>query len=89
MEVSSTLTCPCRPGKTYKDLKQHYKTKIHQAWVAHQELKDTRVQSKTYENELERLRRRLEHKEAIEAELLHRIRVLEKELKDAGVFLGL
>jgi hypothetical protein len=52
-----------------------------QAWVAHQELKDTRVQSKTYENELERLRRRFEHKEAI--------RVLEKELKDAGVFLGL
>lgn len=87
MEVSEHLSCPCRPGRQYKDLKQHQKTKMHLAWVSQQELKDTRIQSKTYENELERLRRRLEHKEAIEAELLYKIRILEKNLKDAGVFI--
>jgi hypothetical protein len=63
---------------------------MHLAWVARQELKDTRVQSKQYENELERIRR---HKDAIEAELIARIQQLEREVAywrsaSSGVFLG-
>lgn len=90
MEVSNTFTCPCNPVRQYKDLKQHQKTKMHHSWVARQELKDTRVQSKQYENELERLRR---HKESLETELLNRIHYLEHEVAywkaaSSNVFLG-
>lgn len=80
-DVSTLLTCPCRPNFTYKNLAQHKKTKLHQAWENSKELKDTRVQSKQFENEVERLKRRLEHKEKVEVELLNRIRQLELEIQ--------
>lgn len=81
MEVSSLLTCPCRPNFTYKNLAQHRKSKMHMAWEASKEVRDVRVQSKQFENEIERLKRRLIHKEAIEVELLNRIHQLEEDVR--------
>jgi chromosome segregation ATPase len=45
------------------------------------EVKDVRVQSKQFENEIERLKRRLVHKEEVEVELLNRIHQLEEEVQ--------
>lgn len=81
MDVSTILTCPCRPNFTYKNLAQHKKTKMHLAWETSIEVKDVRVQSKHFENEIERLKNRLEHKEQVEIELLNRIRQLESDVE--------
>ena len=81
MDVSTLLTCPCRPNFTYKNLAQHKKNKMHQAWETSIEVKDVRVQSKHFENENERLKNRLEHKEQVEIELLNRIHQLESEIE--------
>jgi len=81
MDVSVSLQCPCRPGFTYKNLAQHKKSKLHQSWESVREVKDVRVQSKQFENEIERLKRRLNHKEEVEVELLNRIHQLEGELE--------
>ena len=81
MEVSNVFTCPCRPGFTYKSLTQHKKSKMHQSWETSREVKDVRVQSKQFENEIERLKNRLEHKESIEIELLNIIRQLESDIE--------
>jgi hypothetical protein len=75
------MACPCRPGFTYKNLAIHKKSKLHQTWEANQVHKYDKARSKEFENEIERLKRRLIHKEAIEVELLNRIRQLEGELK--------
>ena len=83
MEVSSTLQCECRPGFFYKNassLKSHHKTKIHQAWESIQEVRDIRIKAKQFENEIERLKNRLIHKEKIESELLRRIAELESQI---------
>jgi uncharacterized protein with WD repeat len=64
---------------------QHQKTKLHKAWETSQEVKDVRVQSKKYENEIQRLKNRLVHKEEVEIVLLKRIEYLEKQLE--GVYL--
>jgi chromosome segregation ATPase len=53
---------------------------MHLAWEAAKEVKDVRVQSKQFENEIERLKRRLNHKEAVEIALMNRINQLEEEL---------
>jgi len=82
MEVSVQLTCPCRPGFCYKNavsLVQHKRSKIHKTWEALQENKQDKVRSKQFENEIERLKSRLTHKELIEVELLNRIFHLENE----------
>jgi hypothetical protein len=81
MEVSTLLQCPCRPGFFYKNsssLKSHQKTKIHLAYESTNEVRDIRIKAKKFENEVERLKLRLEHKEQIEIELLRRITELEK-----------
>ncbi len=80
MELSEQLTCPCRPNFTYKNLTQHKKSKMHLAWEASNEVKDVRVRSKQFENEIERLKRRLMHKEAVEVALMNRINQLEEEI---------
>lgn len=83
MELSVQLVCPCRPGFVYKNqvsLYQHKKSKIHKAWEALQENKNDKLRSKEFENEIERLKRRLHHKEAVEVELLNRIHSLECEV---------
>jgi hypothetical protein len=54
---------------------------MHQAWETSKEVKDVRVQSKHFENEIERLKNRLEHKESVEIELLNRIRQLELDVQ--------
>ena len=54
---------------------------MHQAWETSREVKDVRVQSKQFENEIERLKNRLEHKDQIEIELLNRIRQLESDVE--------
>jgi CII-binding regulator of phage lambda lysogenization HflD len=54
---------------------------MHKAWESSQEVKDVRVQSKKFENEIERLNRRLSHKEDVETELLARIRQLDCEIE--------
>ena len=81
MDVSTLLTCPCRPNFSYKNLAQHKKSKMHQAWETSREVKDVRVQSKQFENEIERLKNRLEHKDQIEIELLNRIHQLESDVE--------
>jgi chromosome segregation ATPase len=53
---------------------------MHRTWVSQQEVKDVRATSKTFENEIERLKNRLKHREAVEAELLSRIRSLTDEV---------
>jgi hypothetical protein len=81
MEVSTILQCECKPGFFYKNangLKAHQKTKMHLAWETVKEVRDVRVLSKQYENEIERLKARLAHKEDIEIQLLRRITELEK-----------
>jgi hypothetical protein len=80
MEVSTTFTCPCRPGFTYKSLGAHKKTKMHLAYEKVQEVKDVRVQSKQFENEIERLKHKLVQRELVEVELLTRIRTLENSV---------
>ena len=79
MEVSPTHQCPCRPGFIYKNMTLHRKSKMHQQWESRQEVKDVRVQSKQFENEIERLKMKIVHKEKVEAELLERIHQLEYE----------
>jgi chromosome segregation ATPase len=54
---------------------------MHLAWEASKEVKDVRVQSKQFENEIERLKRRLVHKEEVEVELLNRIHQLEGDVE--------
>jgi hypothetical protein len=54
---------------------------MHLAWEMAQDVKDVRVKSKKYENEVERLKNRLVHRENIEAELLARIRTLEESVE--------
>jgi predicted nucleic acid-binding Zn-ribbon protein len=54
---------------------------MHKAWETSREVKDVRVQSKQFENEIERLKNRLEHKELVEIELLNRIRHLETDIE--------
>lgn len=84
MDVVIALECPCRPGFAYKNqisLYQHKRTKQHKTWEALQTQKQDKARSKEFENEIERLKRRLIHKEAVEVELLNRIRQLEAELK--------
>ena len=77
MEVSTTFTCPCRPGFTYKSLEAHKKTKMHLAYEKVQEVKDVRVQSKQFENEIERLKNKLIQRELVE---VTRIRTLENSV---------
>jgi len=82
MEVSVQLVCPCRPGFCYKNaisLAQHKRSKIHKAWEALQENKQDKIRSKQFENEIERLKARLVHKEQVEVELIARIFQLERE----------
>jgi hypothetical protein len=59
-------------------MKSHKKTNIHLAWESTNEVKDIRIKAKQFENEIERLKTRLLHKEQIEIELLRRITELEK-----------
>lgn len=83
MEVAISLACPCRPNFAYKNevsLAAHKRSKMHRTWELSLESKQDKVRSKEFENEIERLRRRLVHKEAVEVELLARIRQLEHEL---------
>ena len=84
MELTASLTCPCRPGFVYKTastLASHVRTsKAHQNWVTSNERKDAMTRSKEFENEIERLRRKLEHKELVEKQLLARIAFLEGQL---------
>lgn len=61
-------------------MKMHQKTKLHKAWETSQEVKDVRVQSKSFENEIERLKRRLVHKEEVEVVLLNKIQMLETQI---------
>lgn len=81
MEVAVPLQCPCRPGFLYKDLRVHHKSKMHQAWESTKDIKDIRIKSKQFENEIERLKRRLAHKEDVETELMCRIRTLERDVE--------
>lgn len=81
MDIVPSMTCPCRPGFTYKNLSAHRKTKSHLAWEQAQENRETKARAKSFENELERLQRRLEHKEEVERELIARIKTLEQQLK--------
>jgi len=83
MELCVQLSCPCRPAFQYKtpaSLAAHKKTKLHKSWEMTQENKQDKIRSKDFENEIERLKRRLEHKEEIETELIARIHQLEYEL---------
>jgi len=80
MEISVTCQCPCRPGFVYKNVLAHKRTKLHKAWETSQEVKDVRVQSKSFENEIERLKRRLAHKEEVEVVLLNKIQTLETQI---------
>lgn len=82
MEVSLTHQCLCRPGFMYKNMAQHKKTKMHQAWETSLEVKDVRGRSKHFENEIERLRHTIEHKEAVEKILLAQIEQLRESLKN-------
>ena len=84
MEVVPGLSCPCRPGFIYKtdlSLKAHRRTKGHMSWEALQENKNDKIRSKEFENEVERLKRRLAQKEDVEASLLNRIHQLEYEIE--------
>jgi hypothetical protein len=58
---------------------QHKRTKGHKAWEVAQDNKKDKIRSKEFENEIERLKNRLVQKDAVENELLHRIRQLEYE----------
>lgn len=83
MELSLQLTCPCRPAFTYKNevsLAGHKKTKLHRAWEDSREHKQDRARAKEFENEIERLKRRIIHKEEVERALLKRIQQLENEI---------
>ena len=80
MDLSLILSCPCRPGFTYKSpesLTIHKRSKMHKTWEGLQEIRDVRASSKTFENEVERLQRHLAQKEALESVLLKRIQELE------------
>jgi CII-binding regulator of phage lambda lysogenization HflD len=81
MELVESMTCKCRPGFTYKNLSAHKKTKTHLAWLQAQDNRADKARAKDFENEVERLRRRLDHKEEVEKELIARIKTLEKQLK--------
>lgn len=58
----------------------HRKSKMHRIWEDAQDHKQDRVRSKEFENENERLKRRLVHKESVEVALLNRIHQLEYDL---------
>lgn len=80
MDLSVKLTCPCRPGFTYKNgstFSQHKNSKMHKAWESERDNKNDRIRSKEFENEIERLRNKLAQREEVEKELLKRIQQLE------------
>lgn len=82
MDVSINFVCPCRPDFVYKNgstFSNHKHSKTHLAWQTERDIKNDRLRSKEFENENERLKNRLLHKEEIEKELLNRIRTLEQE----------
>lgn len=84
MEVALQLNCPCKPNFIYKNpgsFSAHKKTKMHIGWENTQTMKNDKARSKEFENEVERLKRSILQKEAIEAELLKRIQHLESALK--------
>ncbi len=84
MDLTVSLTCPCRPGFVYKSpatLASHIKTsKAHQSWVTTNERKDATLRCKEFENEIERLKLKLEQKDRVERQLLARIAFLEDQL---------
>lgn len=83
MDIVPQLTCQCNPGFVYKNQStflSHKKTKMHTLWATLADNKKDRARSKEFENEVERLKRRLEHKEEVEKELLARIRTLEEQV---------
>lgn len=93
-DVVKTFQCPCRPGFLYKDLKTHQKSKMHCAWETRNEVKDVRILSKQFENQIETLKNIIEHKNRVEAELIKRIENLEyhvtywkKICDDAKIFI--
>lgn len=53
---------------------------MHTLWSTLLDNKQDRARSKEFENQVECLKRRLEHKEEIEKELLARIRTLEEQV---------
>ncbi len=82
-QVSVTRTCPCRPDFTWKTnttYTRHFSNETHKKWVTANERKDAMSRSKEFENEIERLRHKLEHKEQVEKQLLARISFLEAQL---------
>lgn len=82
MDVAIQLACPCRPGFFYKtsaSLDAHKKTKMHRAWEQIEVNKNDKIRSKEFENEIERLRRRLAQRDDVEATLMARIHQLEQE----------
>ena len=83
MDIVPQLTCACNPGFVYKSqgtFLAHKKTKMHTLWTTLMDSKQDRARSKEFENQVERLTRKLEHKEEIEKELLARIRALEEQV---------
>jgi hypothetical protein len=82
MDVAIQLTCPCKPGFFYKNnstFTMHKKSKMHAAWETREQNKSDKIRSKEFENEVERLRRRLAQRDDVEATLVSRIHQLEQE----------
>lgn len=82
MEVTCTFACECRPGFQYKSketLDTHKKSKMHAAYVVANDLKNTQVRSKDFENRIERMKYAQEQQSDVERELLARIVQLNKE----------
>lgn len=82
MEIVQQLTCPCRPGFTYKTsatFRSHEKNRLHQNYD--NKRKEETINSNKYENEINLLNRNYEKvvREKISLEL--KIEQLEMELK--------
>lgn len=80
MDLSVARCCPCRPDFIYKNdntFKAHRSSKTHKTWEIEKENKDTRLMAKDFENQIERLKSKLAHKEDVEKQLLARIKYLE------------
>ena len=58
MDITESLVCKCN-GRKYlneRSLREHKKTKIHQAWENENEIFDLRCRCKKLENEVESLK---------------------------------
>ena len=79
MDISKCVVCECT-GKTYKNIKTHQKSQIHQAWVTKNELRDLKIQLTQRDNMIVILENKINQLQELNTRLISDI----VSIKDTG-----